>query len=116
MLDALNVMASCFDGSGATWIQDMHCTKPEDWSYEKEWRVIHQKQGTLYTYPRELLKAVYFGPRCTQSFMEMVCLTLLGQHPDVEFWRGKTSHTEYKVLFDRFSYVSFVESQKRARE
>lgn len=116
ILDALQVMASSFDGTGPVWIEDLYCTKPEDWCYEKEWRVIHQKQGTLYTYPREALKAVYFGPRSDRRFMEIVCLTLLGQHPDVEFWRGSICHTEYKVVFERFSYCSSEEARKQAGE
>jgi hypothetical protein len=107
-IDALDVMKSTLIDRDPKWIVDMYCTKPDDWDYEQEWRVIHQKLGTFF-YPKECLKAVYFGPRCTTSFMEIVCLTLLGQNKGVEFWRGSVSEMKYEVEFEKFTYTPFCD-------
>lgn len=107
-IDALNAMDSAFSEKTPSWIQEMYCTKPSDWAYEKEWRVIHSKKGTAYIFPKDCLKAVYFGPKCSTAFIEIVCLILLGQNPKVEFWRGKISERKYAVEFEHFTYTSFV--------
>ncbi|ATC63920.1 hypothetical protein CMV30_08125 [Nibricoccus aquaticus] len=112
VLDALDILMSVFGTRKATWIDDMYCTKPADWHYEREWRVIHRSRGTVYIYPKESLKAVYFGPRCTREFVEIVCLTLLGQNRAVEFWKGAISHTKYAVEFERFTYTPNCEIVK----
>lgn len=111
-LDPLAILASLSRDEQPAWIADMYCTKPDDWRYEEEWRVIHREKGTAYTYPKELLKAVYFGPKCAMHFIEIACLTLLGQNRDVEFWRGAIGHTEYKVSFERFTYTTFADIPK----
>jgi hypothetical protein len=112
-LDPLEVWASDFQGGQPpSWIVDMYCTKPADWHYEEEWRVIHKEKDTAYIYPKELLKAVYFGPRCASHFIEIACLTLRGQNRDVEFWQGNIAQTEYKVSFDRINYTAFADIPK----
>jgi hypothetical protein len=113
LLDALNILRGTHLAEKATWIEDMYCTKPKDWCYEQEWRVIHQKRGTIYTYPKESLRAIYFGPRCSIEFMEILCLILRGQNPNVIFWRGRISDTEYKVEFERVTYISPIEAENQ---
>jgi hypothetical protein len=111
-LDALSVVTSSICTKTAFWIEEMYCTKPSDWSYEREWRVIHQIRGTKFTYPQQMLKSVYFGPRCALPFIEVVCLTLQGQNPSVQFWRGSMSRDAYAVVFEPFDYVPFVREKE----
>ncbi len=87
---------------------DLLCTKSKSWSYEKEWRLIHNEVGTVYTYPRECLKAIYFGPKIEPQFREIVCLIIQGQNPEVEFWQGELSQTEFKISFKKFTYTPYI--------
>jgi hypothetical protein len=113
VLDALSILRSTHLNEDPVWINDMYCTKPKDWSYEQEWRVIHQNRGTVYHYPKESLRAIYFGPRCSVDFMEILCLILQGQNPSVAFLRGRISDTEYKVEFERVIYTSPIEAERQ---
>lgn len=113
-VDALDVMLDVVTRREGTWVERMYCTKPIDWCYEQEWRVIHSKRGTVYFYPKECLKAVFFGPRCSTHFIETVCLILQGQNRGVSFWRGSMSHTKYAVEFEKFAYTAVVDAPKKA--
>ena len=90
----------------------LYCTKSGNWRHEKEWRLIHEKVGILYCYPTEALTAIYFGPKIDIQIMEIICLIIQGQNPNVEFWRGKLSKTEFKVEFEKFSYMPHVIAKK----
>ncbi len=92
---------------------DLYCTKSESWAYEKEWRGLHKKAGTLFTYESKALKAVYFGPDIENQALEIVCLILAGQNPDVELWQGTRSDTEFKVQFTSFTYTSYIEAKRK---
>jgi hypothetical protein len=94
-------------------IIDLYCTKSTAWRHEHEWRAIHNQAGTLFTYEADTLKAVYFGPDIDQHAREIVCLILAGQNPDVELWQGKRSATKFKVEFDRFTYMPYIEAKKK---
>lgn len=94
-------------------ILQIFLTKSESWSYEKEWRLIHNDAGTSYVYEPNALKAIYFGPDIAFEALEIVCLILHGQNPNVEFWRGTRSADEFKVNFEQFNYMSFLEATKR---
>lgn len=94
-------------------ILDLFCTKSQSWSYENEWRCLHHHAGTLFTYDAKALKAVYFGPDIDQQSMEIVCLILLGQNPEVEFWRGLRSQERFEVNFGKFTYLSYTEAKSR---
>ncbi len=94
-------------------VEKLFCTKSEAWVYEKEWRTIHDKAGTEYVYPAEALTGVYFGPDIDQQSIEIVCLILSGQNENVRFWRGSRSGTDFRVLFEPFTYTSFIEAKRR---
>jgi hypothetical protein len=115
-VDAVEITFDTLLRRNPTWIDDMYCTKPIDWSYEMEWRVIHLKRGTVYCYPKECLKAVYFGPRCTRAFMETVCLIFQGQNREVSFYRGSNSHSRYAVEFEKFYYTTSADAQNGEAE
>ena len=85
-----------------------YCTKSAAWAYEREWRAFHVVAGSLFGYPREALRAVYFGPNIDRQGLEIVCLILGGQNPDVEFWRGNKSDVEFKIEFEQFTYTPHI--------
>jgi hypothetical protein len=93
-------------------IQELFCTKSDAWSYEREWRALHDSAGTEYGYPSSALKAVYFGPDIDQQTLEVICLVLLGQNDTVRFFRGQRSGTEFKVTFEPFTYISYLEAKR----
>lgn len=94
-----------------TEILKLFCTKSKSWQYEKEWRVIHSDAGTAYTYPAEALTGVYFGPNMQNEAVEIVCLILQGQNPNVKFYRGERSSKTFKVEFKEFTHTSCVNSK-----
>ena len=58
-------------------LKDMFFTKSSAWAYEKEWRVLHAEAGTLFTYEREALKAIYFGPDIESQDPFAVCCSIV---------------------------------------
>ncbi|MDO8179240.1 MAG: DUF2971 domain-containing protein [Undibacterium sp.] len=93
-------------------IIDLFCTKSESWSYEKEWRSIHEKVGTLYTYDATTLDSIYFGPDIDEQSLQIICLIIAGQNSDVKFWRGKRSAEKFEVNFERFTYTSHIDAKR----
>ncbi len=93
-------------------IIDLFCTQSINWEYEKKWRCIHQNVQR-YTYEAEALKAVYFGPDIERESLEIICLILSGQNPNVELWQGHRSKAKFKVEFEEVTYTSFIEAQKK---
>lgn len=93
-------------------LDDLYCTKSSFWKYEKEWRAIHSESGTLFGYG-DLLKAVYFGPDIERQALEIICLIVQGQNPDVQFFQGKRSETEFKVEFSNFTYTCYAEAKRK---
>jgi hypothetical protein len=91
---------------------DLFCTKSEAWAYEKEWRGLHTEVGTLFGYRSPALKAVYFGPDIERGALEIVCLILRGQNPDVEFWQGSRSQSEFRVHFEHFTYTPYIDAKQ----
>ncbi len=86
--------------------------KSKSWNYEKEWRSLHQKAGTLFTYEMDALKAVYFGPDIDPQSLEIICLILKGQNDKVEFWQGTRSVDKFEVNFQKFDYTTYLEAKK----
>lgn len=92
---------------------NLFCTKSINWSYEREWRAIHHVAGIAFTYPSEALRGVYFGPDIDTDCMEIVCLILSGQNPNVRFWQGLRSEEHFKVEFEHFTYTSHLDAKRR---
>lgn len=92
-------------------VQELFCTKSLPWEYEQEWRCIHRQAGTLFGYPADSLSGIFFGPDIDQQSKEIVCLILKGQNEHVRFWNGTRSETEFRVLFQEFTYSSFLEAK-----
>jgi hypothetical protein len=96
-----------------TQLLDLFCTKSRTWSYEREWRCIHNEAGTAYSYEAKALKAIYFGPEIDRQSLEILCLILNGQNSGVEFWHGRRTHTGFKIAFDRIPGYTSHEEAKR---
>lgn len=92
---------------------DLYCTKSVAWSYEKEWRAIHNVAGTSFTYPSEALLGVYFGPDIDQDCLEIVCLILAGQNEHVSFSKGVRSQQHFKVEFQSFTYTPYLDAKRQ---
>jgi hypothetical protein len=91
-------------------------TKSSSWKYEREWRVLHMVAGTQYVYQAPALTGVYFGPDIDFTSVEIVCLILKGQNPDVRFFGGRRSQTEFKVEFEPFTYTDFATANREGRK
>ena len=89
-------------------ILDLFKLKSEHWTYEKEWRVFHQKVNTPFCYQSKALTGVYIGPNMERELIEIICLILQGQNDDVKFYQGKKSQDEFKVIFEEFNYDSHL--------
>ncbi len=92
---------------------DRFYTKSQSWAYESEWRCLHKKAGTLFKYEAGALESVFFGPDIDLESLEIVCLVLAGQNPNVRFWRGKRSNERFEVAFKEFTYTSYLEAKKK---
>ena len=93
---------------------ELFCTKSSDWAYEKEWRALHGNGGTQFTYEREALKAIYFGPRISSQDMDLLCFVCHSQFPDTELWKGARSQTEFSVEFSRIpGYIPYLEARAK---
>jgi len=92
---------------------ELYRTKSSHWSYEQEWRVIHEKAGTSWTYEASSLESVYFGPNVPADLLQIALLILLGQNPTVQFYRSTRSDTEFRMLFERFYYTPVLEAKAR---
>ncbi|MBC8357657.1 MAG: DUF2971 domain-containing protein [Candidatus Aminicenantes bacterium] len=87
-------------------------TKYSCWDYEKEWRIFHREPRKLFTYKVEALKAVYFGASMIYSHLEIICLILQGQNPNVDFYNAKRSSDKFEVEFEKFTYTPYVKIKK----
>lgn len=92
---------------------ELYCTKSMSWSYEKEWRALHHVAGTEFTYPAKSLRGIYFGPDIDSISLEIICLIVQGQNPDVLFWRGKRNSEHFKVEFENFTYTNHIEAKRQ---
>lgn len=78
----------------------------------KERRCLPKHANAFYTYESQALKANYFGPQVEFDGMEIICLIIQGQNPEVEFWVGTRNQPEFKVDFKKKGYTSFIETRK----
>jgi len=94
-------------------ILELFCTKSEAWHYEHEWRAMHHVAETEFCYPAAALTGIYFGPDIEQQSLEVVCLVLEGQNEAVKLWKGARSTSEFKVVFESFTYTSHLEAKRQ---
>jgi Protein of unknown function (DUF2971) len=100
-------------GDNYDGVMSLFTTKSSAWEYEAEWRAVHENAGTLYCYPADSLTGVFFGPEISVEALEIVCLILRGQNEGVKFWRGRRSSSAYRVEYEAFNYVPYLEARAR---
>ena len=91
----------------------MYCTKSRTWSYEREWRAIHLKAGTLFAHSDTDLKAIYFGPKIDPLALDILCTVLAGQNRGVEYWVGSLNKDAFKVEFEQKPYTPYIVAKER---
>ena len=92
-------------------IMRLYCTKSVHWSYEREWRGIHNERDTAFHYESACLTGVYFGPDTPEDLVEITCLILRGQNKAVRTYRGARSSDSFDVKFVEFEYHSHLEAK-----
>jgi hypothetical protein len=112
-IPAAKILPLVIDRDASEMFFKLYCTKSRAWEHEREWRGFHKKAGTLFTYEAGALKAVFFGPDIDRQSLEIVCLILGGQNPNVEFWLGKRSKEAFKIEFEKTEYTPFIVAKKR---
>lgn len=101
------------DDDDSDEVLDIYCTKALDWHYEKEWRCIHNKAGTVYTYPAEALTDVFIGPDAGFTSLEIIALIVMNQNPSVTLWQGRRSKFDFSVVFEPVTYMPHLEATRR---
>lgn len=75
-------------------------TKSKDWAYEEEERIWESKTGEV-SYPREMLKAVYFGAKTTPRRVKQIRAIIEEKYPKgTKLYRAFLHPKEYKILFE----------------
>lgn len=106
-------VVSPFIDNDFSQLLSLFLTKSIDWSYEREWRCMHDRAGTEFCYESEALEGVYFGPEMKQEFIEIICLILQGQNSHVRFWKGERDRDKFKVNFKEFDYIRAIDASER---
>jgi len=70
-------------------------TKHEDWSYEREWRVIHQESNKAYYHRAEALSAVYLGAEIGDDSADLVAAATA--HTGVAIYHFRKSSTQFAL-------------------
>lgn len=89
-------------------LRKLLCFKSSDWAYEKEWRSFHNETNKSYVYKSNALTGVYFGSEIEREFLEIICLIIQGQNPNVKFYQGFKSEDSFNLQFREFSYLPYV--------
>lgn len=80
-------------------------TKAACWSYEREWRAIHNEADTAYCYGVEALAGVYLGARLTEAEKDLVAHTLHGA-PTRLYAVGRDD-TSFRLRIQTVKYTPF---------
>jgi hypothetical protein len=86
-------------------LKKLFCLKSSDWAYEKEWRCFHKETNKSYGYESVALTGVYFGSEIETEFLEIICLILQGQNPNVKFYQALKSKDSWNLQFEEINYL-----------
>lgn len=89
-------------------LRKLLCLKSSDWAYEKEWRCFHNEINKAYVYEPNALTGVYFGSEIETELLEIICLILQGQNPNVKFYQGIKSEDSFNIDFKDFNYIPYI--------
>lgn len=87
-------------------------TKSEHWSYEKEWRLLHEVGNQEFGIDVETLTGIYFG--CAMPFVHKEVIFLILQNSPTKFYEMQRSETEFKLTPVYTEYTPFDCSTKKA--
>lgn len=104
----INIVTMLCDEDSDELIDNLYCTKSIDWTYEQEWRAIHNEIGTEYCYPSSVLTGVYFGPDMQDVAIQIIALILAGQNEYVKLWKGSLSKVSFSVEFQQITYTPYL--------
>lgn len=86
-------------------IRALVLTKAACWSYESEWRVIHQELDKKYTYHWKLLTGIYFGSEMSDIHKDIICQLLHGS--PTKFYQMKRVDQAFEVSPQHFTYTPY---------
>lgn len=89
-------------------LRKLLCLKSSDWAYEKEWRCFHDETNKSYGYAQNTLTGVYFGSEIEREFLEIICLILQGQNPNVKFYQALKSKDSWNLQFEEIIYLPHI--------
>ncbi len=73
----LTDLLSASKAASTAWLRSV-LTKAPCWSYEREWRVVHEEPDRPFTYDWRSLDCIYFGAMMDEAHKEMIALILRG--------------------------------------
>ena len=83
----------------------MVTTKSIDWSYEKEWRIIHNQGDIEYCFDTKALTGIYFGSETPFVHTEILSLAVSGSPTNL--YRMRRADREFKVEFQKVTYTPY---------
>ena len=86
-------------------LEAMMLTKSDTWKREKEWRVLHKHESTVYTYPWKHLTGIYMGAAMDYAHKEIICL-VLGNSP-TKVYAVDRSEDEFALASKQVNYSPF---------
>lgn len=70
-------------------------SKAKAWEYEREWRILAAKPGSLSVPLR--LRGIHFGERCSPAIQTVIVKALHDAHPNVTFYRVRFSANTFDL-------------------
>ena len=86
-------------------IEKIVTQKSSAWSYEEEYRMIHDRDNNRLTEvidPRSI-RGIYFGAKCDEQQREIVCR--LTSHLNPRYFFAELDEGQYRVKFDEYLYT-----------
>lgn len=83
----------------------MLCSKPDDWKYEEEVRLIKHtdsgdKKGEPFNYPRSAIKRVFVGEKASKENIQIIKDILQNSKINVPIKRVSRDKNSYKIIVD----------------
>ena len=87
-------------------------TKAPCWSYEREWRLMHEEASKLYCYGEHALSGVYFGAAMPYPHKEIICLVLRGA--PIQFHEMLRDERSFRLHSRPVTYTPYVYQARKA--
>ncbi|MCB9345323.1 MAG: DUF2971 domain-containing protein [Lewinellaceae bacterium] len=86
-------------------------SKYEDWSHEREWRILHTQNRITFGYKSNALTGIYFGSKISFTDLEIIALIIKGQHSNCKFYQMEKVPGEFKIIPRELNYTTFQEAK-----